>query len=707
MKLFTLITALLVSIGICEAQPSYLEQGLAFGNVAKGMQATKIGNKTFLSKKFNNSAKRADTQTNYNLEISSTHEGWQLYCIYIYNNSETGLSLPYMTTENLKDTVAITGGTYDVLAVYTNQDRYAYVIKENVNIAADTSIQFSVDEANRTLKVRNYSPDGTIWDLPVYKAEDYSLVKNGNAKNVDYFIVLYKEGLGNITGIMGNELFHLTGIDNYEENLDVKINEVSDKYSYITTRVTTSTDNKIYFDNFKFNKSDTSDSLTNDYKSYYQYDEQFALPVIYSDEYVSGFNNDYLWNGSSWNGWNGQLGSVNAASPSMTSLYINIPQTKENQSDNRMMLIAPALSNLRIETDEYGREIRHSNPMVGANAKVTREDVEYIYGYKDVGLRYNNMSKWNVDESMKLMRDYPGHELLKYNKEQKQGVYGNSSPVLFMSVLAYKFNGFLCPQWALNFVGRLGETRDCDLPNLNISLKNNGELIECADYDYFKNNLPYDFINKKITGDFDINVADSTIKVDDINGYNHATIHMNLAKDDWIAPTVRMLQFRNNENAVTDRFNESADGKFYLTAGDINYNTDDLTYTVARPTEIKVEYAPLNSESWTPIEVTELSEYAYYNYGLTYEGSLANVTNLSASGWYKMRIKLTDASGNYQEQVIYPAFQIEAQTGINDNVIEKKAVGYYTIDGILRAEPQKGINIVKYDNGEVDKVVIR
>ena len=38
---------------------------------------------------------------------------------------------------------------------------------------------------------------------------------------------------------------------------------------------------------------------------------------------------------------------------------------------------------------------------------------------------------------------------------------------------------------------------------------------------------------------------------------------------------------------------------------------------------------------------------------------------------------------------------------------ENKIVGYYTLDGCRLAEPQSGINIVKYANGKTAKIVVK
>ena len=45
--------------------------------------------------------------------------------------------------------------------------------------------------------------------------------------------------------------------------------------------------------------------------------------------------------------------------------------------------------------------------------------------------------------------------------------------------------------------------------------------------------------------------------------------------------------------------------------------------------------------------------------GWFYTGALAGVTGEGLNGWFDLKIHLTDAAGNWQEQVLSPAFRID------------------------------------------------
>ena len=55
----------------------------------------------------------------------------------------------------------------------------------------------------------------------------------------------------------------------------------------------------------------------------------------------------------------------------------------------------------------------------------------------------------------------------------------------------------------------------------------------------------------------------------------------------------------------------------------------------------------------------EVPENYWPTMGWFYTGSLASVTGEGLNGWFDLKIRLTDAAGNWQEQVISPAFRID------------------------------------------------
>lgn len=101
--------------------------------------------------------------------------------------------------------------------------------------------------------------------------------------------------------------------------------------------------------------------------------------------------------------------------------------------------------------------------------------------------------------------------------------------------------------------------------------------------------------------------------------------------------------------------------------------------------------------------------------------NLSQVTRKSETGWYDLRVTLTDKAGNRQSQLISPAFKIDSNVGINThdagqsftvkvngrNIECPQDASIYNISGkkVSRNDLGAGVYVVKY-NGGVVKVCV-
>ncbi len=163
----------------------------------------------------------------------------------------------------------------------------------------------------------------------------------------------------------------------------------------------------------------------------------------------------------------------------------------------------------------------------------------------------------------------------------------------------------------------------------------------------------------------------SGLDIEGIEGRTHMTLHLNPEKD-INAPVLQLVQFRDTEGMVTDRFKKAADGVIRLAAADFNevmkpedgYNW----WFETTQADITVEYSPLHKESWTELAVDERPEWATRELGYVYEASLKDVVSPEYSGWYDLRVTMADDDGSFSQQVISPAFKIGPQTDSIDLV---------------------------------------
>ena len=103
--------------------------------------------------------------------------------------------------------------------------------------------------------------------------------------------------------------------------------------------------------------------------------------------------------------------------------------------------------------------------------------------------------------------------------------------------------------------------------------------------------------------------------------------------------------------------------------------------------------------------------YQMPGWGYFYRASLAEVTGKATKGWFDVRFKLQDEAGNWQEQVVSPAFRIDnlVATAVEevDAATAAHEVARYSVDGRQLTAPQPGLNIIKMSDGTSKKVWVK
>ncbi len=126
---------------------------------------------------------------------------------------------------------------------------------------------------------------------------------------------------------------------------------------------------------------------------------------------------------------------------------------------------------------------------------------------------------------------------------------------------------------------------------------------------------------------------------------------------------------------------------------------------------IEVLYAPYGTDEWQPLESVE--HQAEYDdipgLGFFYAGPLTSVNAPSENGWFDLKFRLEDESGNWQEQTLSPAFRIDALvqsavTEVRDN--DAHEVARYSIDGKRVDASHQGVTIIRMSDGTARKVLV-
>ena len=168
-----------------------------------------------------------------------------------------------------------------------------------------------------------------------------------------------------------------------------------------------------------------------------------------------------------------------------------------------------------------------------------------------------------------------------------------------------------------------------------------------------------------------LTLTNTNVKVDDIVGKNVTEILYDLTKEDNTAPTFQMLTFKDANGNSCDHFESTNGAKMLVAGGDFtcvfNEENPNLSYFVCEaPVTVNAYYAPHGTEDWVKIPVVEdPSKYFMPAYGNFYEANLENVIVNAADTWFDLRLEMIDAAGNYQKQILEPAFKVATVTSID------------------------------------------
>ena len=253
-------------------------------------------------------------------------------------------------------------------------------------------------------------------------------------------------------------------------------------------------------------------------------------------------------------------------------------------------------------------------------------------------------------------------------------------------------------------MGRYGEYRQVDNDSLKVSIKYNGNEV-CSEYATL--NSFYNSFNQQHNPDGIINTTftNNNVLVDGIEGKNVVEFEFDETQADWTAPTATTLRFLDAEGNVTDRFANASDGKVEITGGDFNYGTlsTGMYAFNCKPVTIEASYAPYGSDEWKSLELTENPDlYFYPSFGQLFEGSLAAVTETSENGWYDLKIRVVDETGNWQEQLVSPAFKLGEAVAVYGDVTGDGVVDGNDINTLINAILGKAVIEGADINGDGD-----
>lgn len=589
-------------------------------------------------------------------------------------------------------------GYYDIVGEFSVPS--AIILKENIHVQQDTTIEINACEAN-AFDIKAYNPDGIKFELNEYEYIDGErvCVKEGNIDSC--FAcggLLRKTDMNLIRPINGEYRGEIPYINDFgEDYIFVYVLVYCDK-----------TNGEFYITKF-FKDGDGSICLENNINDYVYSENEFQSSCIGTDSSDKGngmsvyltYNGKYINNND----------CLNTNKNDKVKIWSCVPFEPETLAGGFDVLFKPGLVDYRDPTTTALYSIW------GPSTAIKDGELHYICN-NDRALDF--LADANDSYSRSI---YPGSPTFSFAENEIGGVFGNNVPInMFIERSIFDFMGEIIPQFACYYMGRFGEWREVDLPQLEVTLKVNGETIDyCTTYSSLNNNYfaPWNFFREKGITEFTFD--NKNVEVDGLQGRNFTRVIIDETKEDHCAPTLTMLQMRDGNGTVTDRFEAAQDGKVTFSCGDFNTLPEIITvnlggmsslflkdsYDCERP-EVELNVSPNGLDQWQALDFSEdVDAYMPIGFGHVFN---ADITGLNNEGWYDLKFKLTDASGNMQEQVISPAFRIGSGNPSKIEVVESGTVtevARYTVDGRIITTPQNGVNIVKMSDGTVKKVFVK
>ena len=628
----------------------------------------------------------------------------------------------------IRESGALPAGIYDIVYVFYDLNYRLYVVvNEQCSVNGDFTLAVSPSQATHHVTTKCYGPDGELLKLPLGHMDENGLVV------VDEDSEIQLAGVTNYIFVEGCTTAIFTFMKScsgpqYEEKrnfpLDFYVNDVSDRILFTQVKQAHTTDlSKSYCCYFSTTQVTSDQELVNDPNDYVSQDYTYKFAPYGSQQTGYGFANAInIWieTGGMEKTTTGEFILGKPSGDYKHELWMNVPYTDPNRPD----------LNVTIYTDfaDYGEEytvslgewewqdMKLAGYTIGPALRVKdgltqftnwghmKNDSQMVMGWESFSDFYYTVNEDN-EWPFAWVRSAP--EPLTYPTDQALGIINDNCPINAMYIQQYKYDNQLFLGMNDYFVGRYGEKRCCDVGIIRTA-KYNGTGID-IDPEYFV--LPG-------MGQYEFTVVNPNVEVDDLPGHNTTTVYFDQNQEDMTPPSIEMLHFRSAEG-VTDRFATAADGTMEFYAGDFNfqhmptiwsgYTYEGVGVFECQPVEVTVEYAPYGTEEWNELAVEEIPElYQEPGWGYFYRGSLAGVTGEGLNGWFDLRFRLQDASGNWMDQVVSPAFRIDDQayssvaTVGSDNARE---LARYNLAGQRVNDTHHGVTIVRMSDGTARKVI--
>lgn len=622
------------------------------------------------------------------------------------------------------NSIKLPKGKYDIVATYPSSRIY-YVIREQVNITSDTTISTNPEEAQVHIKFQPSYPNGEICRPQTrltHEDNSYEVIDDGNCGSNFHILSLVEKESGKILTSAGGRWGNiLTGYQENDgtESSDIFVNYFSDRYAFTCSMLISPQpqDGNYYLVNFQTETCKDSVISNNDY-DYVSIDVPFKQSPVGKENGETLKANVQCFTYDAEGPFLGvQLGTDysyelldgESCRYSVCNAFNTEPWAYSTIQPLALDGVSPSSSALALRTLDQ-RAFFDKGKLRFLNNGISGAMNTYKFY-----LRPNESHPWGW--SYFPVATYPWNPILSYECDKRKTITGNSCPILVPLVHGYYNAETGNIEKSIDFschLGRNGETRERDSYLIQSIVEVDGESLFHDD----EQNVTYFEWTKNADshGVVDITVTNDDVDVDGLPGKNVTTIHFDMANEDQTAPMLQMLDFRDTEDNAIDRFATAEEGKLQFYCGDFNdqylyissYDYYRQFFVCNDLASVEVAYSPYQADTWTELDASEVAEYYYDGMGHYYAVPLANVTGKGLQGWFDLKIRLEDAAGNWQEQIISPAFRIDDQAYSSVATVgsgNAHEVARYNLAGQRVDASTPGVAIIKMSDGTARKVI--
>lgn len=605
-------------------------------------------------------------------------------------------------------------GTYDMIAEFSlitpvkNLKNRVYIVKEKVEVGSEPlSLEFDASEAVNRIDFKDMLPDGTEGVLSTVDTEG-NPVAQGNITLREFHIEPLSLEYGSCIS-SGSSTGKTTVTDQitYSDHKAIYVNNFSDRIAFSTITLLYEADETAYEIGHWVTAIKGNATMANDPKGYVSMKPEFT-PTGMRD--VKG-QFEQCWELLLRRCYKGHT----SAGVAGVKIHAGKPQVSiclpSQMCDPEGFMLLNALGYADACTPSSGRI-----PAAYYNIYTP------FFGVVDgrLTLVHNNRSHSStylfqeIDPALGTRSELPYHPDFSISMDDMDDcVMGNTSPLLVVACKNYNDTNdpdILHSTFVLQSVGRKGELRDADIAAIPTpEVRYNGEPVEInGSFGQWCNSWARE---KHEPGVMEYRFVNSNARIDGLPVENTTVIKVDNSKSDRTAPTLTMLQLRDINGRVTERFGNLDDAVIMLSGSDFTYNVDDnrSEWLSHAPMAVKVEAAAEGSDKWQDVEMTEQPSHLMMPlYGSYFTGSLSSLDKPASGQWYKLRVTLTDPTGNSQQQTLSHAFRSEAWSGltniapdteatirINGNRVSAQGcdIKVLTIDGRVAASGRDNITI--------------